>query len=170
MLTSILKECKEQWIKAKHNKKHPFRFFTLATIASEGSPHLRTVVLRDFDSETLSFTIYTDLRSRKVLELEQDPTDPGEGHRGGDEDGSSALAGQGKDGSGQGRGSSGGVHGWVDNAGREASRGVGMGTVRGGGELTGEPNRGGARQTRGGSRTTIRLRHGPYWMRWHRCI
>jgi len=72
MLTSILKECKEQWIKAKHNKKHPFRFFTLATIASEGSPHLRTVVLRDFDFETLSFTIYTDLRSRKVLELEQD--------------------------------------------------------------------------------------------------
>ena len=79
------------------------------------------------------------------------PTDPGEGHRGGDEDGSSAQAGQGKDGSGQGRGSSGGVHGWVDNARREASRGVGMGTVQRGGELTGEPNRGGARQTRGGA-------------------
>jgi pyridoxine/pyridoxamine 5'-phosphate oxidase len=72
MLVSLLNECKDQWIKAKHNKKHPFRFFTLATVALDGRPHLRTVVLRNFDSNALQFTIYTDLRSRKVNELEQD--------------------------------------------------------------------------------------------------
>ena len=72
MLDSILKECKEQWVSAKNKKKHPFRFFTLATLANDGSPHLRTVVLRDFDSEHLKFIIYTDLRSKKVNELKID--------------------------------------------------------------------------------------------------
>ncbi|MDC1377802.1 pyridoxamine 5'-phosphate oxidase family protein [Flavobacteriaceae bacterium] len=72
MLDSILNECKEQWVSAKKKKNHPFRFFTLATLDNDGSPHLRTVVLRGFDSELLNFIVYTDLRSKKVNELKMD--------------------------------------------------------------------------------------------------
>ncbi|MDB3985184.1 pyridoxamine 5'-phosphate oxidase family protein [Flavobacteriaceae bacterium] len=72
MLDSLLHNCKTAWSEVKDNKKHPFRFFYLATIGNDGRPSLRTVVLRDFDSETLFFSIFTDLRSKKVKELGQD--------------------------------------------------------------------------------------------------
>ena len=71
MLDSLLHNCKTAWSEVKDNKKHPFRFFYLATIGNDGRPSLRTVVLRDFDSETLFFSIFTDLRSKKVKELGQ---------------------------------------------------------------------------------------------------
>ncbi|MFQ3341503.1 MAG: pyridoxamine 5'-phosphate oxidase [Flavobacteriaceae bacterium] len=72
MLESLFDECRDQWMQAKYSKKHSFRFFTLATIASDGRPHLRTVVLRDFNAKDFTFTVFTDLRSQKIKELDQD--------------------------------------------------------------------------------------------------
>lgn len=72
MLEGLFQECNNQWTQVKDSKKHAFRFFTLATIASDGRPHVRTVVLRNFNPKDISFTIYTDSRSQKLQELEQD--------------------------------------------------------------------------------------------------
>ena len=72
MLEGLFQECNNQWAQVKDSKKHAFRFFTLATISSDGRPHLRTVVLRNFNPKDISFTIYTDSRSQKLQELEQD--------------------------------------------------------------------------------------------------
>ncbi len=69
MLDQIFDDCKKQLIAALKNKKHAFRFFTLATQKLDGNTNLRTVVLRDFDPEQMSFTIFTDARSKKVMEL-----------------------------------------------------------------------------------------------------
>ena len=72
MLEGLFQECNNQWAQVKDSKKHAFRFFTLATIASDGRPNVRTVVLRNFNPKDISFTIYTDSRSQKLQELEQD--------------------------------------------------------------------------------------------------
>ena len=72
MLEGLFQECNNQWAQVKDSKKHAFRFFTLATISSDGRPHVRTVVLRNFNPKDISFTIYTDSRSQKLQELEQD--------------------------------------------------------------------------------------------------
>ena len=72
MLEGLFQECNNQWAQVKDSKKHAFRFFTLATIASDGRPHIRTVVLRNFNPKDISFSIYTDSRSQKLQELEQD--------------------------------------------------------------------------------------------------
>ncbi|MFL2613554.1 MAG: pyridoxamine 5'-phosphate oxidase family protein [Flavobacteriaceae bacterium] len=71
MLDQILDDCKKQLSAALKHKKHPFRFFTLATQTQNGKINLRTVVLRDFDPEQMTFTIFTDARSKKVNELKQ---------------------------------------------------------------------------------------------------
>jgi len=71
MLREILEDCKKQLKAALKNKKHAFRYFTLATQAAGNVPHLRTVVLRDFNSDKLQFTIFTDSRSAKVAELKE---------------------------------------------------------------------------------------------------
>ena len=73
MLVSIFSDLKKQLSSALKHKKHPFRYGTLATTGLDGSPHLRTVVLRGFDQEMLTLTIYTDSRSDKIKELSQDP-------------------------------------------------------------------------------------------------
>ncbi len=73
MLNDIFTQIKDQWVRAKHQKKHPFRYVTLTTVASDCTPESRTVVLRDFDASQLTFTIYTDARSRKVKALQKHP-------------------------------------------------------------------------------------------------
>ena len=40
MLENLFEECSNQWAQVKNSKKHAFRFFTLATIASDGRPHM----------------------------------------------------------------------------------------------------------------------------------
>lgn len=52
------------------HKKHPFRYFTLATADEEGAPRLRTVVLRAVD-KNLTMTVYTDKRSEKIIHIEE---------------------------------------------------------------------------------------------------
>lgn len=69
MLTEIFQQVKDQLIRAKHQKKHPFRYFVLTTATAHGSPRARTVVLRDFDPQAMTLTIFTDQRSQKVKEL-----------------------------------------------------------------------------------------------------
>jgi pyridoxamine 5'-phosphate oxidase len=72
MLDQLLQESKKQLSSVLKHKKHPFRYFTLTTIALDGSPHSRTVVLRGFDPEKLTLTVYTDKRSSKFEELSND--------------------------------------------------------------------------------------------------
>lgn len=69
MLSEILADITNHWLDAKLQKKHPFRFFTLTTVTKEHHPKSRTVVLRDFDKPTMTFTIFTDGRSQKVAHL-----------------------------------------------------------------------------------------------------
>ena len=71
MLKELFEDCCKQLNAALKHKKHAFRYFTLATQATGNTPHLRTVVLRDFNPDTLHFTIFTDSRSAKVTELEK---------------------------------------------------------------------------------------------------
>ena len=72
MLDSILRDAKKQLSSALIHKKHSFRYFTLTTLSLDGGPHSRTVVLRGFDPEKLTFSIYTDSRSEKMKELNKD--------------------------------------------------------------------------------------------------
>jgi len=55
--------------KGIHTKGHPFRYFTLGTINSTNEPKLRTVVLRELNSD-LKVVFYTDNRSPKVSQLQ----------------------------------------------------------------------------------------------------
>ncbi len=71
MLSEILQQIKDQFIRAKYQKKHPFRYFVLTTTEESGSPRARTVVLRHFDPQEMTLTIYTDQRSQKVKALTQ---------------------------------------------------------------------------------------------------
>lgn len=69
MLSEIFEQIKDQWVRAKHQKKHPFRYFVLSTVGPNSFPLARTVVLRNFDSQALTFTLYTDHRSQKMTDL-----------------------------------------------------------------------------------------------------
>jgi len=73
MLNSLLDDSKKQLSSALKHKKHPFRYCTLATISLDGTPHLRTVVLRAFDETKFLITLFTDTRSDKIKELANDP-------------------------------------------------------------------------------------------------
>lgn len=72
MLETLFNDSKKQLVSSLKHKKHPFRYFALTTLASDGSPHSRTVVLRDFNPEVMTLKIYTDSRSTKVKELKND--------------------------------------------------------------------------------------------------
>ena len=50
---------------------HPFKFATLATLGLERLPRLRTIKIREFDSESLQMTFYTDSRSKKILHIKE---------------------------------------------------------------------------------------------------
>ena len=68
-LAEIFTKCKTQWITAIEQKNHPFRSFVLSTVDINNYPNSRNVILRSFDSNKLNFSIYTDLRSKKVNDL-----------------------------------------------------------------------------------------------------
>jgi PPOX class probable FMN-dependent enzyme len=57
----------------KKNDKHmPYaKYFQLATVKPDGRPANRTVVFRGFLGDTSKVTVVTDLRSKKVEELEK---------------------------------------------------------------------------------------------------
>lgn len=55
------------------DRRSPFHTPTLATLASDGAPSLRTLVLRGFDAPTRTLRLHTDARSTKFAELQRDP-------------------------------------------------------------------------------------------------
>ena len=57
----------------KNKRTRENSYFHLATIASDGSPSNRAVVFRGFLPGTDSLKIVTDTRSKKVLELQDNP-------------------------------------------------------------------------------------------------
>lgn len=61
---------KEELEAGVNDAQHPFHYFTLATTGINEVPRLRTVVLRNI-SKNLTFTIYTDKRSRKVTHIKE---------------------------------------------------------------------------------------------------
>ena len=69
MLSEIFDQIKDQWVRAKYQKKHPFRYFVLSTSSQDQTPQSRMVVLRDFDSQNMVFTLFTDARSQKMSSL-----------------------------------------------------------------------------------------------------
>lgn len=71
MNTSIWQEIIGQIQAGTSEKSHPFRYATLATVGLETLPRLRTVVLREFDPQTLRLTFYTDTRSKKILHIKE---------------------------------------------------------------------------------------------------
>ncbi len=58
---------------AAATSRSPFNFLQLATIGLDGSPQLRTIVLRGFDREVGAISFVTDMRSPKVAEIMRDP-------------------------------------------------------------------------------------------------
>ncbi|MEJ4087237.1 pyridoxamine 5'-phosphate oxidase family protein [Galbibacter orientalis] len=70
MTTELFQTAKSALINATKDVKHPFRYFTMATIGINNSPRLRTVVLRGTE-EDLSLKIYTDKRSKKVTHIKE---------------------------------------------------------------------------------------------------
>ncbi|MEO1486852.1 MAG: pyridoxamine 5'-phosphate oxidase family protein [Bacteroidota bacterium] len=58
--------------KGTSQKKHPFRYFTLASLQANSSIGLRTVVLRKVE-ENLDLIFYTDKRSAKIEEINIHP-------------------------------------------------------------------------------------------------
>lgn len=56
------------------DRHSPARHIALATTAPDGTPEVRTVVLRAADRAAATLDIHTDLRSAKVAALRQTPT------------------------------------------------------------------------------------------------
>ena len=69
MKNQILEEALQELENGHSKKRHPFRYFTLATLKN-GEPKQRTVVLRK-TLEDASLVFYTDKRTEKIKELQQ---------------------------------------------------------------------------------------------------
>jgi pyridoxine/pyridoxamine 5'-phosphate oxidase len=55
------------------NRRSAFHTPTLATVARDGAPSCRTVVLREFDGAARILRFHTDMRGRKWEELQREP-------------------------------------------------------------------------------------------------
>ncbi len=60
-------------VRAAADRRHPWRTPVLATVAVDGSPNARTVVLRAADPATRMLRLHTDGRSTKAGEISRDP-------------------------------------------------------------------------------------------------
>ena len=69
MKEDILQELKNELINGYAKRKHPFRYFTFATLNNH-TPRLRTVVLRKLIPDC-TLLVYTDLRFQKVADIQQ---------------------------------------------------------------------------------------------------
>lgn len=56
-----------------HRSQPQARYFQLATVASDGKPHNRTVVFRGFSDRSNRLKIVTDARSDKIVQLQHQP-------------------------------------------------------------------------------------------------
>jgi len=71
-LSEFLKEAKALLIRAAADKRSPMRTPAMAT-TKEGIPYQRTIVLRKYDSSKDEMLFYTDIRSDKVKDLNENP-------------------------------------------------------------------------------------------------
>jgi len=60
-------------VAAVRDRSHPYHLPTLATIGLDGSPEVRTVVLRAVEPALATILCHTDARSPKVAEIAADP-------------------------------------------------------------------------------------------------
>jgi pyridoxine/pyridoxamine 5'-phosphate oxidase len=67
----FLEEAKLELVNGHSKKRHPFRYFVLAT-NDNGKPMQRTVVLRKTLSD-LSLVFYTDNRTQKIKDIQNNP-------------------------------------------------------------------------------------------------
>jgi pyridoxine/pyridoxamine 5'-phosphate oxidase len=67
MEQQFLEETRRELINGYAKKRHPFRYFTLATL-NNGKPRQRTVVLRKMLPD-FNLLLYTDKRSQKVADI-----------------------------------------------------------------------------------------------------
>lgn len=72
MFKSFLEEIKNEMHKGYSTKVHPFKLLTLGTINHEQLPEQRIVVLRN-SNEDLKLTFFTDLRSKKIEHIQNNP-------------------------------------------------------------------------------------------------
>ncbi len=72
MLNDLFKEAWAALNFAASGKEHPFNCCSLATIGKNASVRQRTVILRGITEEK-SLLFYTDLRSTKIKQLQQNP-------------------------------------------------------------------------------------------------
>ncbi|TAI48250.1 pyridoxamine 5'-phosphate oxidase family protein [Flagellimonas allohymeniacidonis] len=73
MIQTLLDELTTELRLGTSKKKHPFRYFTLATHGLKNGLGLRTVVLRKVTKD-LCLTFYTDNRSTKMKEIKEKPS------------------------------------------------------------------------------------------------
>ena len=69
MKEAILQDIKKELIKGHTKRGHPFRYFSFGT-SKNNIPQQRTVVLRKILPD-FTLLVYTDLRSQKIEEIEQ---------------------------------------------------------------------------------------------------
>ncbi|WP_370391254.1 pyridoxamine 5'-phosphate oxidase family protein [uncultured Winogradskyella sp.] len=72
MKQEFLDKIKRELINGYAKKRHPFRYFTLATMHN-GAPRQRTVILRKLQDD-FTLVLYTDSRSQKVADIKECPT------------------------------------------------------------------------------------------------
>jgi hypothetical protein len=66
----------EAWallVRGAADRRHPFHTPSVATVAADGAPSVRTVVLRGADPAARIVRFHTDARSRKAAELAAEP-------------------------------------------------------------------------------------------------
>jgi hypothetical protein len=72
-LEECLAEAFRRLARGVADRRHAFHTPTLATIAPDGAPEARTLVLRGFDAAARTLRLHTDARSGKVASLARDP-------------------------------------------------------------------------------------------------
>ena len=71
-MESFFDEIKLELQNGALEKRHPFHYFTIATLGVDKFARLRLVALRNV-SEDLKLTFFTDKRSKKVLHIKENP-------------------------------------------------------------------------------------------------
>lgn len=69
-LAGLFQEAWTRLHRGVHDRRAATRHPTLATVCPDGRPQARTVVLRRADKAEASVSIYTDLRSGKIIDLQ----------------------------------------------------------------------------------------------------
>ncbi len=72
-LDAALAQAFAQWARGVADRHSPFHTPTLASIGRDGSPRLRTLVLRGFDAASRTLRLHTDRRAEKFAEIAAEP-------------------------------------------------------------------------------------------------